>query len=131
MHGGVNFAPYKRAVRGLLGGPHAETREVYAASEGFVASADRGPGRGAAACNLDTGIFYEFVPVEELDAPSPTRHWIGDVETGVNYAIVVSTCAGLWAYLIGDTVRLVSRASAAPAGHRPHRRTAFRPSAST
>jgi hypothetical protein len=108
VHGGVHFGPYKSQFDALLAGSHAETREGYAASEGFVASADRGPGEGLR-INLDTGLFYEFVPVEELDSASPTRHWIGDAEEGVNYAIAVSTCAGVWAYLIGDTVRLVSR----------------------
>lgn len=108
VHGGVHFGPYKAQFDALLAGSHAETREAYAASEGYVASADRGPGEGLR-LNLDTGLFYEFVPVEELDSPSPTRHWIGDAEEGVNYAIAVSSCAGVWAYLIGDTVRLVSR----------------------
>ncbi|SUS07856.1 GH3 auxin-responsive promoter (fragment) [uncultured Defluviicoccus sp.] len=58
---------------------------------------------------LDQGLFYEFIPVEELDSPNPTRHWIGTAETGVNYALVLTTCAGLWAYVIGDTVRLIDR----------------------
>ncbi len=57
---------------------------------------------------LDHGLFYEFVPADELDSPRPTRHWLGDVEVGVNYAIVVSTCAGLWAHVVGDTVRFES-----------------------
>ena len=108
VHGGVHFGPYKSQFDALLEGSHAETREGYAASEGFVASQDRGAGEGMR-LNLDTGLFYEFVPVEELGSAAPTRHWIGDAEPGVNYAIAVSTCAGLWAYLVGDTVRLVSR----------------------
>jgi len=57
----------------------------------------------------DNGIFFEFVPVAEIDAPSPTRHWAANAETGVNYAILLSTCAGLWSYVLGDTVRLVER----------------------
>lgn len=108
VHGGVHFGPYRSQFEALLAGAHAETREGYAASEGFVAVQDRGPGEGLR-LNLDTGLFYEFVPVEELGSANPTRHWIGDAETGVNYAIAVSTCAGVWSYLIGDTVRLVSR----------------------
>ena len=52
--------------------------------------------------------FYEFVPVDELGQERPTRHWLGNVEIGVNYAIVVSTCAGLWSHIIGDTVRFES-----------------------
>jgi hypothetical protein len=58
---------------------------------------------------VDNGLFFEFVPVEELAAPSPRRFWLSNVEVGVNYAIVLTTCAGLWAYLLGDTVRFVSR----------------------
>jgi hypothetical protein len=108
VHGGVHFGPYKSQFDALLAGSHAETRESYAASEGFVAIQDRGPGEGMR-LNLDTGLFYEFVPVEELGTAAPTRHWIGDAETGVNYAIAVTSCAGLWAYLVGDTVRLISR----------------------
>ena len=56
---------------------------------------------------LDNGIFYEFVPVDELDSPDPTRHWIGNVRKGVDYAVVLSSCAGVWGYVIGDTVRFV------------------------
>jgi hypothetical protein len=108
IHGGVNFAPYERRFAEWLDGGSAELREVYAASEGFIAAADRAPGEGLRLV-LGHGIFYEFVPVAELGAPQPRRHWIGEVETGVDYALAVTTCAGLFAYLIGDTVRFVSR----------------------
>jgi hypothetical protein len=108
IHGGVDFAPYRDLFADRIEGGHAETREVYAASEGFIAVADRGDGDGMRVV-LDSGIFYEFVPVEELAAEAPTRHWIAEVETGVNYAIVLSTCAGVWASIIGDTVRFVDR----------------------
>jgi hypothetical protein len=57
--------------------------------------------------NLDHGIFFEFVPLEELESAQPTRHWIGDVQPDVNYAIILTTCAGLWSYVIGDTIRFV------------------------
>ncbi|WKZ57954.1 MAG: GH3 auxin-responsive promoter family protein [Bdellovibrionota bacterium] len=108
VHGGVNFAPYVQQFRSLLEGSHAELREVYPASEGFVAVADRGYQEGLRV-SLDHQLFYEFVPLEELDRPSPTRHWIADIETGVNYAIVLTTCAGLWSYVLGDTVRFIDR----------------------
>jgi hypothetical protein len=108
VHGGIGFEPYQSRFEALLEGSHAELREVYAASEGFIAVADRGPGEGMR-LNLDIGLFFEFVPLEELDSPEPTRHWIADAEPGVNYAIVLSTCAGAWAYIVGDTVRLVER----------------------
>ncbi len=108
VHGGVDFAPYRRRFEALLEGSHAELREVYPASEGFVAIADRGPGDGLRIL-ADNGLFFEFVPVEDLDAARPTRHWLADAGTGINYALVLSSCAGLWAYVLGDTVRLLSR----------------------
>jgi hypothetical protein len=108
VHGGVSFAPYRPQFEAWLEGSHAELREVYPASEGFIAIADRGPGDGLRMV-LDRGLFYEFVPVEELDRPAPARHWIADAEVGRDYAIVLSTCAGLWAYVLGDTVRLLER----------------------
>ncbi len=108
VHGGVNFAPYRSIFAEWLKGSHAETREVYPASEGFIAAADRREGEGLRMI-VDNGLFYEFVPVEELDGAAPTRHWLANAETGVNYALVLSTCAGLWSYVIGDTVRFVDR----------------------
>jgi len=106
IHGGVNFKPYRARFEEFLAGG-AELREVYPASEGFIAMQDETPADGLRLC-LDNGIFFEFVPLEELDSAQPTRHWIGTVETGVNYAIVLSTCSGVWSYVIGDTVRFVS-----------------------
>ena len=108
VHGGVNFAPYRRRFGEMLAGSRAELREAYAASEGFIASADRGPGEGMRVV-LDHGIFYEFVPVAEIAAAAPTRHAIGEIETGVDYAPALSTCAGLWGFVVGDTVRFVGR----------------------
>ena len=108
IHGGVSFAPYKGRFDALLEGSRVKLREVYAASEGYVASADRGPGEGMRLVT-DNGLFYEFVPVEELGSPDPTRHWVGNLETSVDYAIALTTCAGLWSYLIGDVVRFVDR----------------------
>ncbi len=108
VHGGVNFAPYRDLFAEKLAGSGAETREVYPASEGFIAVADRGDGEGLRMI-LDNGLFYEFVPVEELESAAPTRHWIANADTDVNYALVVSSNAGLWAYVLGDTVRLIDR----------------------
>lgn len=107
IHGGVGFAPYRARFARLLKGSHAETREVYPASEGFIALADLGPGDGLR-LQVDTGLFYEFVPLEALSEASPPRLWLADVEVGRDYALAVTTCAGLWSYLIGDTVRFVS-----------------------
>jgi hypothetical protein len=108
VYGGVNFAPYRARFEALIRGGAAELREVYPASEGFVAVADRAPGEGLRLL-LDNGLFFEFVPVAELDRPAPTRHWVATAETGVDYALVLTSCAGLWAYILGDTVRIVDR----------------------
>jgi len=106
VHGGVNFAPYRQQFDRLLEISRAETREAYAASEGFIAVADRGPGDGLRLIT-DNGLFYEFIPVGEVGNPTPARHWIKDVQPGIDYAIAVTSCAGLWSYIIGDTVRFV------------------------
>ncbi|WP_171060605.1 GH3 auxin-responsive promoter family protein [Poseidonocella sp. HB161398] len=106
-HGGVDFAPYRDSFAALLAGSRAETREAYSASEGFFAYADRGDGEGLRLL-LDGGIFYEFVPLEELGRPQPRRDWIGTARTGIDYAMAISTAAGLWAYLPGDAVRFVT-----------------------
>ncbi|PWC41145.1 GH3 auxin-responsive promoter family protein [Azospirillum sp. TSO22-1] len=106
VYGGVSFAPYRAAFERWVAGAPIDLREVYPASEGFLALADRGVGEGLRVL-LDTGLFLEFVPVEELGAAAPRRFWIANVGTGVNYAVVLSSCAGAWAYLLGDTVRFV------------------------
>lgn len=106
IFGGMDFKPYARRFAEIMQGSRAELREAYAASEGFLAVADRGQDEGMRLI-VDNGVFFEFVPVSELKSPNPTRHWLGNVETGVDYAVVLSTCAGLWSYMIGDTVRFV------------------------
>lgn len=106
VHGGVSFAPYHSQFMSMLAEGGVDLREVYPASEGFIAIGDRSYGEGLR-LNLDHQIFFEFVPLEEFSSSSPTRHWIGNVERDVNYAIVLTTCAGLWSYVIGDTVRFV------------------------
>ena len=108
VHGGVAWPPYRDRIAPLLPLGCA-TREVYPASEGFVAIADRGEGEGMRLV-LDRGCFFEFVPVEELPAPEPRRHWAATLETGVDYAVVLTTSAGLFAYALGDVVRFVDRA---------------------
>lgn len=108
IHGGVAWDLYRDRFEPFLKATGAATREVYPASEGFIAIADRGDGEGLHLV-LDNGVFFEFVPLEELGSENPTRHWAGTIETGVDYAIALSSCAGLYAYLIGDTVRFVDR----------------------
>lgn len=106
VHGGVKFDPYRPSFEAILGRPSIRLQETYPCSEGFIAFGD--PKTNQLRLMLDHGLFYEFVPVDELDGDRPTRHWLGNVETGVNYAIVVSTCAGMWSHIIGDTVRFES-----------------------
>lgn len=106
VHGGVNFTPYREAFKTLLTGSLAETRELYSASEGVFAYADRDDGDGLR-LHLNGSVFFEFIPLSDVDDTSPVRHWIADVETGVDYAVVVTTAAGLWSYLVGDVVRFV------------------------
>jgi len=106
VHGGVKFDPYRESFRRILGSPAVRLQESYASSEGFIAFGD--PATGLLRLVHDHGIFYEFVPAQELDSPHPSRHWLGNAQPGVNYAIVVSTCAGLWVHVIGDTIRFES-----------------------
>jgi len=105
-HGGLAFAPYRKVFADWMEGGGAELREVYPASEGFVAVADRDAGEGLRML-IDNGLFYEFVPVEDLERPNPPRHCLGAAETGRDYAIVLTSNAGLWSYVLGDTVRLI------------------------
>jgi len=108
VHGGVGFAPYRARFQAWLAGSRAETREVYPASEGFIAIADRGDGEGLRLI-LDNGLFYEFVRPDDLGSAAPDRRWIADAELGVDYALVLSSNTGLWSYVIGDTVTLLGR----------------------
>ena len=108
VYGGMSFAPYRDAFRRWFPeGANGEVdwREVYSASEGFVASADRGVDDGLA-LNLDIGLFFEFVPVADLEATEPQRYWVGNAPAG-EYALIMTTCAGLWSYIIGDTVEFI------------------------
>lgn len=108
IHGGVSFAPYRERFSRYLKPTAAKTREVYPASEGFIGIADKGPDEGLRLM-LDHGMFYEFVPLDELNAQNPRRFWLQTIEPGVDYAIVLSNHAGLWADIIGDTVRFIER----------------------
>jgi hypothetical protein len=101
IHGGTKFDPYRALFRTIVGsGVHF--LETYPASEGFIATDD--PRHELLRLIPDHNIFFEFVPVEELDTAHPARHTVADLETGVQYAIVLTTCAGLWSYILGDTV---------------------------
>ncbi|MBT8353875.1 MAG: GH3 auxin-responsive promoter family protein [Desulfofustis sp.] len=108
IHGGVSFMPYRQQYERFLQNSNAEMREVYPASEGFIAMADGSHHQGLRLC-LDHGLFYEFVPADDVNQVNAPRHWLQNFETDLNYALVVSSCAGLWSYIIGDTVRFVNR----------------------
>lgn len=107
VYGGVNFEPYRAKLEELVGGP-VDCVETYPASEGFIAFQDCFPSQGLL-LNADAGMFFEFVPADEIFKDNPTRLWLKDVEIGVNYAIILHTNAGLWGYNIGDTVQFVSK----------------------
>lgn len=106
VHGGVNFEPYKAKLTDSLGGK-VDMIETFPASEGFFAFQDM-PGNEGLLLNTNAGMYFEFVPAAEIGTEKPTRLSLAEVKTGENYALVVSTNAGLWAYNMGDTVRFVS-----------------------
>jgi hypothetical protein len=106
IHGGVPLDLYRERLAPLLEGAPVELRELYPTSEGFIACADRGHGEGLRMM-LDNRLFLEFVPLSEVGGANPTRHWAATIERGVDYALVLSNCAGLWAYQLGDVVRFV------------------------
>jgi hypothetical protein len=114
VHGGVSFEPYKKGFEKLLGKPITYI-ETYLASEGFIAY-QVGPDRHTMKLSLDTGIFFEFVPFNEKNFTSegevvanPETLMIHQVEEGVDYALLLSTCAGTWRYLIGDVIRFENK----------------------
>jgi hypothetical protein len=106
VHGGVNFQPYSEKLFRLIG-QEIDAIETYPASEGFIAFQDEFPSKGLLLIP-DSGIFYEFVPVDAFHQPDPPRFCLSEVETGVNYVVILNTNAGLWGYNIGDTVRFES-----------------------
>ncbi len=106
VQGGVNFEPYKAKLFESIG-KKIDTIEFYPASEGFFAFQDSQHDEGLL-LNTDSGIFYEFVPVEEISNKNPTRLTLKDVELNKNYVLIISSNAGLWAYNIGDTIKFVS-----------------------
>lgn len=102
IFGGVNYEPYRAKFENLIG-RKVDSIELYPASEGFFAYQDKQNQKGML-LQLDSGMFYEFVKADEFFDDNPKRITIKDVEVGVNYVMLISTNAGLWAYNIGDTV---------------------------
>jgi hypothetical protein len=106
IYGGVNFEPYKNKFESLIG-KKIDYIELYPASEGFIAYQDTQTEPGML-LQLNSGIFYEFIPATEFYEENPTRISVKDVQLGVNYVIILNTNAGLWGYNIGDTVEFTS-----------------------
>lgn len=107
VHGAVSFTPYKNLFKNLIPSSSMRYVETYNASEGFFGIQDQ-PGTNEMLLMLDYGIFYEFIPFEEIGNPYPKAISLEDVKLGKNYAMVISTNAGLWRYQIGDTIRFTS-----------------------
>jgi hypothetical protein len=106
-HGGVSFTPYREQFKRVIPSPNMHYLETYNASEGFFAIQDD-PNRDDMLLMLDYGIFFEFIPVDQLGSPKPEVLTIADVKLNQNYAMVITTNSGLWRYLIGDTVTFTS-----------------------
>ncbi len=106
IYGGVNYEPYRKKFEKLIG-REVDSIETYPASEGFFAYQDSQKAEGMLLL-LNGGIFYEFIKANEFYTENPRRYTIGEVELDVNYALIISTNAGLWAYNIGDTVQFTS-----------------------
>lgn len=107
VYGGVNFEPYRAQLEELVG-KRLDSVETYPASEGFIAFQDL-PDSPGLLLNAYSGIFFEFIPAEEIFNENPTRIWLKDVEIGVNYALIINNNAGLWGYNIGDTIQFVGK----------------------
>ena len=106
IYGGVNYEPYRAKFEKMIG-KKVDSIELFPASEGFFAYQDSQKEKGMLLL-LNSGIFYEFIKADEFFIENPKRYIIGEVEVGVNYALIVSTNAGLWGYNIGDTVQFTS-----------------------
>ncbi len=106
MHGGVSFVPYREQFRKIIG-KDIHFLEMYNASEGFFAAQDS-PDSDGMLLFTRHGIFYEFMPIEEYGKKFPHTVGLGKVETGKNYAVIISTSGGLWRYIIGDTIQFTT-----------------------
>ena len=106
IYGGVNYEPYRAKFENLIG-RKVDSIELFPASEGFFAYQDKQGEKGMLLL-LNSGIFYEFIKADEFFTENPKRYTIGEVAQGVNYVLIISTNAGLWAYNTGDTVAFTS-----------------------
>lgn len=106
VHGGVNFEPYKAKLFDAIG-RKVDSIETFPASEGFFAFQDSQKSEGLL-LNTNSGIFFEFVPAEDIFDKNPPRVSLKDVQVGINYALIINSNAGLWGYSLGDTIKFVS-----------------------
>jgi len=106
-YGGVNFSPYKQSLKKLVGFD-IPSFETYPASEGFIAFQDESNEDGLL-LNTNSGIFFEFVPVSEINAEKPIRLTLKEIELNTEYVVILNNNAGLWGYNIGDTIQFVSK----------------------
>ena len=106
IYGGVNYEPYRAKFENLIG-RKVDSIELFPASEGFFAYQNSQNDKGMLLL-LDAGIFYEFVKADEFFDENPKRYTIGEVEVGINYVMIISTNAGLWAYNLGDPIAFTS-----------------------
>ena len=111
VYGGVNYEPYRQNMEALIG-RKVDSIELFPASEGFFAYQDKQEGIGGTANGmlllLNSGIFYEFIEADTFYSEEPVRIQLKDVKKGVNYVLIISTNAGLWAYNIGDTIEFTN-----------------------
>ena len=108
FHGGVSFAPYREQYRQIIKSDKMHYVETYNASEGFF-GVQNDLSDPSMLLMIDYGIFYEFMPLDELDKENPKTYCLEDIELNKNYAMIISTSCGLWRYMIGDTVKFTSK----------------------
>lgn len=108
FHGGVSFTPYREQYKQLIQSPKMHYMETYNASEGYFGT-QNDFADSAMLLMIDYGVFYEFIPMDELENEHPRVLSLTETEPGKNYAILISTSAGLWRYMIGDTVKFTQR----------------------
>lgn len=104
VHGGMSFEPYFNFFTNITKKSDVDFREIYAASEGFFAISDRKYGEGLRLIP-DNGIFYEFIRLEDFHNSNPKRYWLNNIENNIDYVLIVTTCAGLWSYVVGDIIK--------------------------
>ena len=107
FHGGIAFTPYRSQYEQLITSPNMHYMETYNASEGFF-GIQSDPADKSLLLMVDYDVFYEFIPMSEFGSEHPTIIPLEGVQTGVNYAMLITTSCGLWRYVIGDTVSFTS-----------------------